>query len=112
MTENNTETLELPAEEAGEAPTYDVGDMVFAREDVRNASVDLGKVVSTTEGKLVLHCWGTRGATFKSTKWTPVFIDKDRAVLLHKPRGRSGAAPWIWELDSNDTAALISPLTM
>ena len=68
VTEDSTEALVLPAEEAGEAPTYDVGDMVFAREDVGNASVDLGKVVSTTEGNLVLHCWGTRGATFKSAK--------------------------------------------
>ena len=70
--------------------------------------VDLAKVTSRTETSSTLHCWGTRGKSYKTSKYTPVFVRQDGQVILRKPRGREKAAPWTWEIDDNDIDALIA----
>jgi hypothetical protein len=94
----------------GEDPNANlvVGEMVLAREDEESDKVDLARVTSRTEGTSTLHCWGTRGTSLKTSKYTPVFVRQDGQVILRKPRGREKAAPWTWEIDDNDVEALIA----
>ena len=82
--------------------------MVLAREDENCSKVDLARVTSRTETTPTLHCWGTRGKTYKTSKYTPVFVRQDGQVILHKPSGREKAAPWTWEIDDDDIDALIA----
>jgi hypothetical protein len=94
----------------GEDPNANlvVGEMVLAREDEESDKVDLARVTSRTEGTSTLHCWGTRGKSLKTSRYTPVFVRQDGQVILRKPRGREKAAPWTWEIDDNDVEALIA----
>ena len=87
---------------------FAVGEMVLAREDENCSEVDLARVTSRTETTSTLHCWGTRGKTYKTSKYTPVFVRQDGQVILHKPSGREKAAPWTWEIDDDDIDALIA----
>ena len=70
--------------------------------------MDLAKVVSQSEKITTLHCWGTTGKTFKTSKFVPVFVRTDGRVLLSKPKGRSRAAPWTWEISRDDEPELIA----
>jgi hypothetical protein len=92
----------------GEAPKLEIGDMAFAREDTTSSRVDLAKVVSQSEKIATLHCWGNTGNTFKTSKFVSVFVRTDGRVLLSKPKGRSRAAPWTWEISRDDEPELIA----
>ena len=95
-------------EEAIQATCLVVGEMVLACEDEKSGEVDLARVTSRTETTSTLHCWGTRGTSLKTSKYTPVFVRQDGQVILRKPRGREKAAPWTWEIGDNDIDALIA----
>ena len=80
---------------------------MLAREDNTSDVLDVCKITSVTDANVTLHCWGTTGSQQAAAKFSPVFINKLGETLLHKPRGRSKAAPFVWEIAAEDTAALI-----
>ena len=88
-------------------PAFRAGEMVLAREEEDAVELDVCKITSVTDTNMTLHCWGTTGRQQAKAKFTPVFINKLGETLLHKPRGRSKATPFVWEISAEDTSALI-----
>ena len=91
-----------------------VGEFVFVLSDSKSTEFYLARVHEIREDIIVVACYGSGSKNQATATFKPIFVLPDKSVSIGKPRGRTRATNYTWDIPilAIDTLVLACSLVL